>query len=68
MKGNGRKRLNSIYRRQRRDRRHKRNIFTAARKGGEALMIENIPRIGKLPYGAKKGFIKRKGSLKERVY
>ena len=28
---------------------------------------ENIPRIGKLPYGAKWGFIERKALLKERV-
>ena len=30
--------------------------------------LPNIPRIGKLPYGAKRGFIERKASLKERLY
>ena len=30
--------------------------------------VRNIPRIGKLPYGAKRGFIERKGLLKERLY
>ena len=30
--------------------------------------IVNIPRIGKLPYGAKWGFIERKALLKERLY
>ena len=29
---------------------------------------KNIPRIGKLPYGAKWGFIERKALLKERLY
>ena len=29
---------------------------------------QNIPRIGKLPYGAKWGFIERKALLKERLY
>ena len=29
---------------------------------------KNIPRIGKLPYGAKRGFIERKALLKERLY
>ena len=29
---------------------------------------KNIPRIGKLPYGAKRGFIERNALLKERLY
>ena len=28
-------------------------------------LLENIPRIGKLPYGAKRGFIERKALLKK---
>ena len=32
-----------------------------------ANFAKNIPRIGKLPYGAKWGFIERKALLKERV-
>ena len=30
--------------------------------------IKNIPRIGKLPYGAKRGFIERRALLKEGLY
>ena len=32
------------------------------------IIIINIPRIGKLPYGAKRGFYERKALLKERLY
>ena len=34
----------------------------------EGVHRKNIPRIGKLPYGAKWGFIERKALLKERIY
>ena len=37
-------------------------------KDGNVLVPKNIPRIGKLPYGAKWGFIERKALLKERLY
>ena len=32
------------------------------------MIKKNIPRIGKLPYGAKRGFFERKVLLKERLY
>ena len=31
----------------------------------EHLVVKNIPRIGKLPYGEKRGFIERKALLKK---
>ena len=41
----------------------------ARRVGGLTPQIcQNIPKIGKLPYGAKRGFIERKALLKERLY
>ena len=43
----------------------------AAAKSGDPKQkseFKNIPRIGKLPYGAKRGFMERKGLLKERLH
>ena len=45
----------------------KSNIVIKANKNIDSIK-ENIPRIGKLPYGAKWGFIERKALLKERLY
>ena len=44
------------------------NIYTRERCTSFAKLFENIPRIGKLPYGAMRGFIERKAFLKYRLY
>ena len=46
----------------------KKKLEDNTRELQEKIKNENIPRIGKLPYGAKWGFIERKALLKERLY